>query len=126
MTDFETDMNRAGDALLALAEGPGVQAADALAAAFGRAGSSIETTLGQAARSGELNFERMADSILRDLSRVTAEALTAMADLGGRDGQSVNLNMNFAPGTDERGALESQGAMSAVLARLVAGGGRYL
>ena len=54
MTDFESDLTAAGDALRSLAEGPGVQAAEALEAAFGKAGQSIETALGQAARAGEL------------------------------------------------------------------------
>lgn len=126
MDDFETNLNSAGDALRALAEGPGVQAAEALEAAFGRAGQSIETALGQAARSGELNFERMAESILRDLARVAAESLATMSGLRRSGGQPVNLNMNFAPGTDERGVMQSQGAVSALLARLVSGGGRFL
>lgn len=126
MDELESELNAAGDALRALAEGPGVQAAEALEAAFGRAGASIEAALGQAARSGELNFERMAESILRDLARVAAESLATMAGLGRSAAQPVTLNMNFAPGTDERSALESQGAVSALLARLVAGGGRFL
>lgn len=126
MTDFENDLASAGDALRGLAEGPGVQAAEALEAAFGRAGQSIETALGQAARAGELNFERMAESILRDLARVAAESVAAMAGLGQGGGRAVTLNMNYAPGTDQSTGRESQGAMSALLARIVAGGGRFL
>ncbi|KDA02851.1 phage tail tape measure C-terminal domain-containing protein [Hyphomonas oceanitis] len=125
MAEFEDQMASAGDALTALAEGPGVAAADALAAAFGRAGTQIETVLGQAARSGELDFEKMAESILRDLARVAAEAVVALGQ-GGSGGQAVNLNMNFAPGTDERSAMQSRGAISATLARLVSSGGRFL
>ncbi|MBR9806552.1 MAG: hypothetical protein GYB49_04935 [Alphaproteobacteria bacterium] len=126
MIDFDNNLASAGDALQALAEGPGMQAAEALEAAFGRAGQSIETALGQAARSGELNFERMAESILRDLARVAAESVTAMAGLNHSAGQAVTLNMNYAPGTEEPAGRESQGAMSALLARIVAGGGRFL
>ena len=118
-------MASAGDALTALAEGPGVAAAEALEAAFGRAGTQIEAVLGQAARSGELDFERMAESILQDLARVAAEAVVALGQ-GGKGGQAVSLNMNFAPGTDERGAMQSRGAVAATLARLVSGGGRFL
>ena len=126
MTDFENDLASAGDALQALAEGPGVQAAEALEAAFGRAGQSIETALGQAARAGELNFEKMAESILRDLAKVAAESVAAMAGLNQGAGQAVTLNMNYAPGAEESAGREGQGAMSALLARIVAGGGRFL
>jgi len=125
MADFEKYLASAGDALQALAEGPGVQAAEALEAAFGRAGQSIETALGQAARSGELNFERMAESILRDLARVATESVAAMAGLNQGAGQAVTLNMNYAPGMEPSGR-ESEAAMGAMLARLVAGGGRFL
>jgi hypothetical protein len=124
MAEFEDQMASAGDALTAMAEGTGAAAADALAAAFGRAGTQIEAVLGQAARSGELDFERMAESILRDLARVAAEAVVALGQ-GGNGGQAVNLNMNFAPGTDERGAMQSRGAVAATLARLVSSGGRF-
>tara|TARA_R110000787_G_scaffold59109_3_gene134043 strand:- start:1803 stop:2180 length:378 start_codon:yes stop_codon:yes gene_type:complete len=125
VSEFEDQMASAGDALTALAEGPGVAAAEALEAAFGRAGQSIEAVLGQAARSGELDFERMAESILRDLARVAAEAVVALGQ-GGNGGQAVSLNMNFAPGTDEIGVMQSRGAISATLARLVSNGGRFL
>ncbi|WP_339796521.1 phage tail tape measure C-terminal domain-containing protein [uncultured Hyphomonas sp.] len=125
MTDFENDLTTAGDALRSLAEGPGVQAAEALEAAFGRAGQSIEIALGQAARSGELDFERMAESILKDLARVAAESVAAMAGAQSGAQQAVTLNMNYAPGAEPSGR-ESEAAMSAMLARLVAGGGRFL
>ena len=125
MAEFEDQMASAGEALTALAEGPGAAAAEALEAAFGRAGDGITAALGQAARSGELDFERMAESILRDLARVAAEAVVALGQ-GGSAGQAVNLNMNFAPGTDERGAMQSRGAVAATLARLVSNGGRFL
>ena len=82
MNEFEDQMASAGAALTALAEGPGVAAAEALEAAFGKAGE--------------------------------------------RQGQAVNLNMHFAPGTDERGAMQSRGAIAATLARLVSSGGRFL
>ena len=125
MTEFENDLTAAGDALRSLAEGPGVQAAEALEAAFGKAGQSIETALGQAARSGELDFERMAESILKDLARVAAESGVALAGAGGGAQQAVTLNMNYAPGTEQPGQ-SSEASMSALLARIVAGGGRFL
>ena len=125
MNEFENDLTAAGDALRRLAEGPGVQAAEALEAAFGRAGASIETALGQAARSGELDFERMAESILRDLARVAAESVVALAGTRSGAQQAVTLNMNYAPGTEQSGR-ESEAAIGALLARIVAGGGRFL
>ena len=39
--------------------------------------------------------------------------------------QAVTLNMNYAPGMEPSGR-ESEAAMGAMLARLVAGGGRFL
>ncbi len=64
---------RAGDALMALANGPARQAADAMSEAFDRAGHSIEIALMRAARTGELSFSSMVDAILRDVSRIAAE-----------------------------------------------------
>ena len=125
MNDFENDLTAAGDAFRSLAEGPGVQAAEALEAAFGKAGQSIETALGQAARSGELDFERMAESILKDLARVAAESVVAMAGADGGAQQAVTLNMNYAPGAEQSGQ-SSEASLSALLARIVAGGGRVL
>ena len=125
MNDFENDLTAAGDAFRSLAEGPGVQAAEALEAAFGKAGQSIETALGQAARAGELDFERMAESILKDLARVAAESVVAMAGAGSGAQQAVTLNMNYAPGAEQSGQ-SSEASLSALLARIVAGGGRFL
>ena len=121
MNNFESDLASAADALQALAEGPGVEAANALETAFGKAGERIEATLAQAARSGELDFQRMADAILRDIARVAAEAVFS----GGQHGSSLNVNMNFAQGT-EQSAVAGRNAIGAVLARLVSQGGRFL
>ena len=100
----------------------GAQAADALAAAFGAAGDRISLSLGEAAKSGELDFRKMAEAILRDLARVAAEALI----LKQAPGNSMSANFNFAPGADERGALAQSSAIAALLARMVQGGGRFL
>lgn len=70
---IETNAERAGEALRALAEGPGRETSEALAQAFDRAGQSIETALVRAARTGELSFSAMADAILRDLSRLAID-----------------------------------------------------
>lgn len=121
MTRTDLGLEGAARALEGLASGPGQQAADALAEAFGRAGTEISGALGQAARSGELDFQRMADAILRDISRAAAEALI----LRDAPGASISANFNFAPGTDERAALGQSGALAALLTRLVQGGGRF-
>jgi len=61
------------DPLEDFADGPGQHAAEALEAAFERAGSRIEQALGRAARSGEADFSRMTDAILADLARLAAQ-----------------------------------------------------
>lgn len=61
------------DPLEDFADGPGQHAAEALEAAFERAGSRIERALGRAARSGEADFSRMTDAILADLARLAAQ-----------------------------------------------------
>ena len=122
MTEFESELNAAGDALRALAEGPGVEAANVLSVAFGAAGEEIEQALSRAAETGTLDFNRMAESILRDLSRIAAEAILA----GGPGANNTTLNMNFAPGADQQGFASNAGVLSALLARMVAQGGRFL
>lgn len=122
MNEFERELGAAGDALRALSDGPGREAAEALSAAFDGAGQRIEAALGQAARSGELDFRRMADGIIRELARVAAEAVI----LRGQGGGGVNATFNFAPGTDERAAMGNAAGVSALLARMVQAGGRFL
>jgi len=124
MDEIETDLARAGGAIERLASGEGAAAADVLERAFEQAGARIEETLAQAARTGELEFERMAETILRDLARITTEGLFG----GGGNGpsQTVNLNLASGGGGDPRGILASQGAITAALARAVAQGGRFL
>jgi hypothetical protein len=124
MDEFEQRMDEAGLALTALADGPGAQAAQALESAFENAGQRIEETLARAARSGELDFQRMAESILRDLARIAAEAVFAGG--GGSGAPTINLNMTQAGGGEARGIIASQGAISAALARAAASGGRFL
>ncbi|MFN3910788.1 phage tail tape measure C-terminal domain-containing protein [Hyphomonas sp.] len=122
MTGTEYGLDGAARALNDLAARPGRQAADALAEAFGQAGERITVSLNRAARTGELDFQRMAESMLRDIARVAAEALI----LRNSSGSSVSASFNFAPGTDERSALGQSGSIAALLARLVQGGGRFL
>ncbi len=123
MDEFEDQLATAGDALLALAEGPGAAAARALEDAFSQTGARIGDALSQAARSGELDFNRMAEAILRDLARIAADAVFAGGGQGG--GPVVNLNL-AGSGAQARGLMASQGAISAALARAVSQGGRFL
>ncbi len=125
MTNENESLREAADALRSLAEGPGREAAEALSGAFEAAGGRIETALARAARTGETDFRRMTEAILRDMARLAAEAVITG---GGRGAGGVQATFNFA---DERGAGAGRGAaelaaVSALLARLVRGGGRFL
>lgn len=122
MNEFERELSAAGDALRALSDGPGREAADALSAAFDGAGQRIEAALGQAARSGELDFRRMADGIFRELARVAAEAVILR---GQSAGAGVNATFNFAQGTGDGSVAGSAAGVAAVLARMVQAGGRF-
>ena len=124
MEDFEESIARAADSVAGLAEGPGQAAARALEEAFGRAGQSIETALGQAARAGELDFSRMAQSVLGDLARIGAEAAIARAGLG-TAAQGLTVNMNVAGDAASGGAGAARGEIARAVARAVAVGGRF-
>jgi hypothetical protein len=125
MDEFDRATDAAGNALQALAAGPGRAAAEALALAFADAGRQIENTLQQAARSGELDFERMANAVLRDIARVAAEtAFNARND--GSAGSPMNFNFQLGSGADERSLRAGAGSLAVMLARIVQRGGRYL
>lgn len=125
MDEFERQLVDAGDALSALANGPGREAADALGAAFDDTGRRIEQALGRAARSGELDFSRMAEGILRDLARVAAEALITRS-AGGGPSQTVNFNLALGAGADVDSVMRSRGSIATALARTAAIGGRFI
>ncbi len=125
MTDTEQALSAAGDALKALAYGPGKVAADTLSQAFDGAGARIESALSRAARSGELDFQRMAEAVLGDLARIAAEALILSGNRA-QGAAGVNLTLNFPNGADRREAAASGQVIAATLARLAASGGRFL
>ena len=125
MEEFDRDLARAGDALVELADGPGRAAAEALGSAFDQAGTRIEAALGRAARSGEQDFSRMAEGILRDLARIAAEALVAGIGGGGAS-QTVNMTMNLGAGANAQSVMSSRGAITTALARAAAAGGRFI
>jgi len=128
MDEFDDALSRASEALDRLASGPGQAAADALEAAFARAGARIEESLAQAARSGELDFNRMAEAILADLLRLATQTALGAGGIGtGNGAPTLNLTLSGGAGRDAaRSVLASQGAISAALARAVTAGGRFL
>lgn len=105
------------------------QDADDLATAFEAAGERIAASLEGAARRGELSFNDMAESILRDLARL---AITEAADglfggllggantSGGRGSQTINVNVSGA--SDASSFRKSSGQIGAFLARAVRSG----
>lgn len=125
MDEFEAELQSASETLTRLVEGPGLEAAAILEQAFGRAGTHIEQALSQAARSGELDFRRMAESILSDLARIAAEAVIAQSGLG-QARQTVNLNMSVASGADPRTVIGGIGAIANAVAMAAARGARFI
>ena len=122
MDEFEEDLAAAGNALEALATGPGADAAEALERAFGQAGEGIQRVLGQAARSGELDFRRMSEAILRDLARIAAEAVLAQTGLLSGS-QTINVNMPQNAGGNGGTDL---GSLATSIALAAARGGRFV
>lgn len=86
MTD---KLDETADALTALAEGPASAAAETMEAAFERAGQGIERSLAAAARSGELDFSRMTQSILSDLARLAVDRFVVTPALNALDRVAV-------------------------------------
>jgi UDP-N-acetylenolpyruvoylglucosamine reductase len=133
---FEIELGQAGQALIALAQGPGQVAADVLGEGFGRAAAEIEQALVRAARTGELSFERLFRDILEQLARLAAQAVIEQAGLGGGAGGgaglaggALNLTVNMGAGAGTgTGGLPGGAATSraqvaqAVLVALRAGG----
>lgn len=65
----------AANALDNFANGVGADAANGLADVFEQAGDRIANSLERAARSGELSFNSLADSIANDFARLTVDQL---------------------------------------------------
>lgn len=122
MDGFEEDMERAGEAVAALANGPAREAAASLEAAFSEAGQSIEASLSQAARTGEVDFAQMAQSILADLASIAAEAALARAGLGGAQ---TAFTLNFSGGGREKSGALSTKEISKAVAKAAMMGRRF-
>ena len=110
--------------------------ADAIGEVFEQAGGRIAEALDRAARSGELSFNRLAESILQDLAGTAIQELIAGplnqaiggfagGGGGGGGGNPLNIVMNLTGVSDSRGFERSKGQIAAGLARAVGSGRRY-
>jgi phage-related minor tail protein len=72
-TPFEPSLTDAATALDAFARGPAQDTADFIGDAFSKAGKRISSSLGEAARTGEISVKGLAAAILRDLSNLAIE-----------------------------------------------------
>ena len=125
-------------ALQSFADGPAFDVADDLARAFEAAGDRISTALERAARSGEFSFNDLASSVAQDLTSLAVDqfitgpitsALTgALGGLtgGGSNTRNTTVNLNVAGMSGSQGVQQSQGQISAAIARAVASGQRYI
>jgi len=133
-----TPNDRASSALENFANTDAEGAADAAARAFELAGERIERALIKAAKTGELSFKDMAESILRDLAKLAVQELitspleTVLGGLGqtsGGGGKSsgspLNITFNMSGVSDAQSFGKSQGQISAALARAVSDGQKF-
>ena len=124
MDEFEQSLQSARESLSRLVDGPGIEAANALERAFAQSGARIEQSLTRAARSGELDFRRMANAVLADLARIAAEAVITQSGLA-QVGQTVNLNMSVGPGADAGSVVGAAGSIANAIAGAAARGARF-
>ncbi|MHA6288273.1 phage tail tape measure C-terminal domain-containing protein [Maricaulis sp. CAU 1757] len=108
MAEFDDDIEAAGAALEALADGPARRAADAMEAAFARTGDNIEQAFERAARSGELSFNRLTEAVLRDLARLAGEQVL-VRPLQGLMERALG-GLDFAGAKAEGGPVTAGGA----------------
>ncbi len=123
-----TDLNEAADAIASFDAAPAVQSAGEIADAFEAAGARISRSLESAAKSGELSFNAMAETVLSDLARFAVgeliEApLNALVD-GltnglGKASSNTTVNINVSGSDDPVGFRRSEGQIAATLARAV-------
>ena len=102
---------------------------------FEDAGERISQALERAARSGEVSFDSMVESVLQSLARliiedaIVAPLSSAISSLGSSAvsaASGVTVNMNVSGVSDTAGFEKSKGQISASLARVVQSGQRYL
>lgn len=124
--------NSAADALENFAKGPGAEAANGLADVFEQAGDRIANSLERAARSGELSFNSLAESIATDFARLAVDQLItapleglvssltnsfASAVTGG--GSPITVNLNMSQGGQSSGPQASGAQIAARVAQAV-------
>jgi phage-related minor tail protein len=107
---FESSLTEASNALDAFARGPAQDTADYIGDAFSKAGKRISSSLGEAARTGEISVKGLAAAILRDLSNLAIERFVI--------GPINNVLGSILKSTPSFGARASGGPVSA--------GGAYL
>jgi len=124
----------AAEALDNFANGPGAEAANALAEVFEQAGDRIASALDRAATSGELSFNALAESVLSDLARIAvSELITAplqgavsalsssISGVASGKSSPVTVNLNLSqPTTKASGPQASHAQMAAQIAQAVA------
>ena len=138
-----TPTDEAARAVTDFANGPALVAADETAKLFEAAGERIADALETAARSGELSFNAMAESVARDLARLAVSELISTpleniigsiggqitgAAFGGSSGAQkppVTVNMNVSGVSDPSAFARSQSQISTSLARAVTAGQRF-
>jgi phage-related minor tail protein len=89
------DTAEAASALNELAQGPALDASNAIGEAFASAGKKISASLETAARTGELSVSRLARSILKDLSSIALDRFVT-APLNAALGTVLNLPVSGA------------------------------
>ena len=126
-------IDEAAQALEGFANGPGADAANALADVFEQAGDRIASSLERAATLGELSFNALAESVLSDLARIavteliTAPLQGAVSALtssiaGTTSGKSspVTVNLNLAQSAGKSsGPQASSAQMAAQIAQAI-------
>lgn len=130
-----TDINDAANSLENFADTDFEAVSERAAQTFETAGRRIEQALVRAAITGELSFHDMAEAILRDLARIAVQQLitdplqTVLGTAGGspqQGGFSAPININLSGVTDAASFTQSQGQISAALARGLSSASRYL
>ena len=119
----------AAQALDDFANGPALEAAEDTARAFELAGDRIAKALERAAKLGELSFSGLAERVTQDLARIAINELFSAVTapkIQGNSPTSTTINMTVNGVTDAPSFQRSTGQVSAMLARAVADGQRYL
>lgn len=134
-----SETERAAQAVESLNVGEASQKADEMATAFEAAGERIARSLDRAAKSGELSFNSLAESVLKDLARLAVSdlieaPLSQLVEGLGKNltqglsgaGPSANVTLNILGASNPDGFRQSEGQIAASLARAVSLGQRRI